>query len=260
MDSSPSPGYVGSMVGNLLREWRQRRNMSQLSLACEAEISTRHLSFLETGRSQPSRDMLLRLAEQLEVPLRERNGLLIAAGFAPAYTEKPLQDLGFARKAIDLVLASHEPYPALAMDRYFNMITANSAVAPQLGGVAPWLLAPPCNVLRLTLHPEGLASRILNLAEWREHLLSRLRRQIQVSADPKLSELLTELLAYPASESSGLQKPSLLVPLRLRSEQGILSFFSTTTVFGTPVEVTLSEMSIELLFPADEATAGLLRG
>src|SRR5499426_4537715 len=181
-------GVQTQPVGNLLRKWRERRRLSQLDLACEAEISTRHLSFLETGRSLPSREMVLRLAEQLEVPLRERNVLLIAAGYAPAFPERPLGDpaLQSARKAVDLVLAGHEPYPALAIDRHWTLVAANGAVNRLLAGVAAELLAPPINVLRLSLHPDGLAPRIANLAEWRQHLLERLRRQVDVSADPVL--------------------------------------------------------------------------
>ena len=203
-------GIQTQPVGNLLRKWRERRRLSQLDLACEAEISTRHLSFLETGRSLPSREMVLRLAEQLEVPLRERNVLLIAAGYAPAFPERPLDDpaLQAARKAVDLVLAGHEPYPALAIDRHWTLIASNNAVPPLLAGVEPSLLQPPVNVLRLSLHPAGLAPRIANLAEWRSHLLARLRHQIEVSADPVLEELLNELCGYPMSGDAGTATPS----------------------------------------------------
>src|SRR5262252_3328197 len=192
-------GVQTQPVGNLLRKWRERRRLSQLDLACEAEISTRHLSFLETGRSLPSREMVLRLAEYLDVPLRERNALLVAAGYAPAFPERPLDDpaLQSARQAVDLVLAGHEPYPALAIDRHWQLVTANAALQRLLAGAAPKLLNPPINVLRLSLHPDGLAPRIANLAEWRQHLLERLRRQIDVSADPVLSDLNPELSAYP---------------------------------------------------------------
>ncbi len=178
-------------VGDHLREWRQRRRMSQLDLACEADISTKHLSFLETGRSQPSRDMVLHLADRLEIPLRDRNMLLVAAGYAPVFPERPLGDpaLGAARKAIDLVVAGHEPYPALAVDRHWSMLAANATVGRLMAGVDAALLKPPVNVLRLSLHPKGLAPRIANLAEWRAHLLARLRRQIDLSADPVLAAL-----------------------------------------------------------------------
>jgi transcriptional regulator with XRE-family HTH domain len=252
-------------VGDLLREWRQRRRMSQLDLALEAEISTKHLSFLETGRSLPSRDMVLNLAERLEVPLRDRNVLLLAAGYAPIFRERPLEDpaLQAARKAIDLVLAGHEPYPAIAVDRHWTLVASNRAVAPLLAGVDPSLLRPPVNVLRLGLHPAGLAPRTANLPEWRAHLLERLRRQITISADPVLLQLLGELRAYPApttaaAESDG-EHPAVVVPFRLLTEHGELAFFSTTTVFGTPVDITLSELALESFFPADAATAETLR-
>ena len=254
-------------VGDLLREWRQRRRMSQLDLSLEADISTKHLSFLETGRSQPSRDMVLLLAEQLEIPLRERNVLLVAAGYAPVFAERPLQDpaLQAARKAVDLVLAGHEPYPALAVDRHWTLIAANGAVGRLIGGADASLLQPPVNVLRLSLHPKGLAPRIANLPEWRAHLLARLRRQIEVSADLVLTELLRELGAYPAPGAARSRPANereyagVLVPLQFNTEQGVLSFFSTTTVFGTPLDITLSELALESFFPADAATGEALR-
>lgn len=252
-------------VGDLLRTWRQRRRLSQLAFACEADISTRHLSFLETGRAQPSRDMVLHLAERLEVPLRERNLLLVAAGYAPVFAERPLADpaLDPARKAIELVLAGHEPYPALAVDRHWTLVAANGAVTRLLAGATASLLAPPVNVLRLSLHPQGLAPRIANLREWRSHLLERLRRQIDVTADPVLTDLLQELCAYPAPAGNGPAKDDdyagVVVPLRLVTEAGTLAFFSTTTVFGTPVDITLSELALESFFPADAATAEILR-
>jgi transcriptional regulator with XRE-family HTH domain len=259
-------GVQTQPVGNLLRKWRERRRLSQLDLACEAEISTRHLSFLETGRSLPSREMVLRLAERLDVPLRERNALLVAAGYAPAFPERPLDDpaLQSARKAVDLVLAGHEPYPALAIDRHWTLIASNNAVPPLLAGVDPSLLRPPVNALRLSLHPAGLAPRIANLAEWRSHLLARLRRQIEVTADPVLEELLNELCGYPApgegAENGGAGEfAGVAVPFRLVTEQGVLSFISATTIFGTPVDVTLSELALESFFPADAATANVLR-
>lgn len=251
-----------SPVGPLLRSWRQRRRLSQLDLALAANISTRHLSFLETGRAHPSREMLLHLAEQLEVPLRERNRLLQAAGFASVYPERPLQDpaLTAARAAVELVLKGHEPYPALALDRHWTLLAANAAVAPLLAGVDPGLLQPPINVLRLSLHPAGLAPRIANLPEWRAHLLARLRHQIAATADPALETLLRELTAYPAGgpvptvESGG----GFVVPLRLILPQGRFSFLSTTTVFGTPLDVTLAELALEAFYPADRETAALL--
>jgi transcriptional regulator with XRE-family HTH domain len=256
-------------VGDLLREWRQRRRMSQLDLALEADISTRHLSFVETGRAQPSREMVLNLAERLEVPLRERNVLLVAAGFAPVFAERPLDDpaLEVARKAVDLVLAGHEPYPALAVDRRWTLVAANSAVQRLITSADAALLTPPVNVLRLSLHPQGLAPRIANLGEWRAHLLARLHRQIETSGDPALADLLRELAAYPVRERSrqtragGTQHDygGVVVPIQLVADAGVLSFFSTTTVFGTPLDITLSELALEAFFPADEATAQALR-
>lgn len=256
--------------GAHLREWRQRRRLSQLDLALNAEISARHLSFIETGRAQPSRDMVLRLAEHLDVPLRERNMLLVAAGFAPAFAQRSLDDpaLQTAHKAVELVLRGHEPFPALAIDRHWSVVKANAAVAPLLAGASAELLKPPVNVLRLSLHPEGLAPRIANLAEWRAHLLERLRRQVEATADPVLSDLLKELKGYPAPRNVGPAHPpaepaeygGVLVPFRLVTAAGVLSFFSTTTVFGTPLEVTLAELALEAFFPADEKTAELIHG
>ena len=258
-------------VGDLLREWRQRRRLSQLDLACEADISTKHLSFVESGRARPSRDMVLHLAERLEVPLRERNILLVAAGFAPVFRERKMTDPALAaqRQAIELVLKGHEPYPALAVDRHWTMVSANSVVPLLLAGVDRALLQPPVNVLRLSLHPKGLAPRIVNIGEWRAHLLERLRKQVEISADPVLAALLSELRAYaiPASahgktarntrESGAIH--SVVVPLQLATDAGALSFFSTTTVFGTPVDITLSELAVEAFYPADIATADALR-
>ena len=251
-------------VGQLLREWRQRRRLSQLDFAVEAEISSKHLSFLETGRSQPSREMLLRLAEILDVPLRERNAMLIAAGFAPMFSERRLDDpaLHAAKEAVDLVLKGHEPYPALAVDRHWHMIAANAAVQPLLAGIDAHMLRPPLNVLRLSLHPEGLAPRIVNLPQWRAHLIARLRRQIDVSGDAVLAKLLDELLTYPAPANTRevySETNAVVVPFQLAMNGVVLSFISTTTVFGTPIDVTLSELALEAFFPADEKTAEILR-
>jgi transcriptional regulator with XRE-family HTH domain len=257
---------AGPQVGELLREWRQRRRMSQLDLAYEAQISPRHMSFLETGRSQPSRDMLLHLAERLEVPLRERNALLHAAGFAAVYPERPLNDPAFhlVREAIDQVLAAHEPRPALAIDRHWNMIAGNRMVGHMTATIDPALLAPPVNVLRLSLHPNGLAPRIANLAQWRGHLLERLRRQVATTGDAVLHELMTELSGYPTPpgmEPHSIEGESadIAIPFRYITPNGILSFFSTSMVFGTPVDVTLSELAIEAFFPADAATEQALQ-
>ena len=256
-------------VGSLLREWRQRRRLSQLHLSCDAEISTRHLSFLENGRSQPSREMVLHLAAQLDVPLRERNVLLVAAGYAPIFPEHRLTEpaLENARKAVDLVLTGHEPYPALAIDRHWTLVASNRAVSPLLVGADAALLRPPVNVLRLSLHPGGLASRIANLAEWRSHLLARLHQQIEVTADQVLVELMNELRAYPTpSERKSSSFPAanrdyagVVVPFELITESGVLAFISTTTVFGTPVDITLSDLALETFFPANSATADALR-
>jgi transcriptional regulator with XRE-family HTH domain len=254
-------------VGDLLREWRQRRRLSQLDLALEAEVSTRHLSFVESGRARPSREMVLHLAERLEVPLRERNALLVAAGFAPVFRERALQDpaLAAARKAIDLVLKGHEPYPALAIDRHWTMVAANAAAMRLVAGLDPALLEPPVNVLRLSLHPQGLSPRIANLPEWRAHLLERLGRQLELSADPALAELLKELEAYPGagggrrSHVPPTDLGGVVVPLQVATDAGTLSLFSTTTVFGTPLDVTLSELALECFYPADTATAEALR-
>jgi transcriptional regulator with XRE-family HTH domain len=252
-------------VGGLLRQWRQRRRLSQLDLACDAGISTRHLSFLETGRAQPSRDMVLLLSEQLDVPIRERNVLLVAAGFAPIFPERALDDpaLAAARAAIDLVLDRQKPYPAFALDRHWRIAASNAALPELYEDVAPELLQPPVNALRLSLHPRGLAPRIANLAEWRGHLLYRLRRQVELTADAALIELLREVSAYPGGShppaQTSLLEHEIVVPFRIKTAGDILSFFSLTTVFGSPVEVALSELALELFFPADDATDAAVR-
>ncbi len=241
--------------------------MSQLLLATEADISTRHLSFVESGRALPSREMVMHLAERLDVPLRARNALLVAAGYAPLFRERPLSDpqLAAAREAVELVLKGHEPYPALAIDRHWTIVTTNNALAPLLSGASPELLMPPVNALRLSLHPRGIAASIVNWHAWREHVLARLQRQIEVSGDDTLSALRDELATYPPPPDAGPADPDdtrlnqIAVPLRLRTPLGVLSFFSTTTVFGTPVDVTLSELAIEAFFPADQQTAAALR-
>ena len=258
-----------SDFGQHLRAWRQRRRLSQLDLACDAGISTRHLSFMETGRARPSREMILRLSDHLEVPLRQRNVMLTAGGFAPVYPERGLDDpsLEPARRAVELVLEGHHPYPALAVDRHWNLIRANRMVQVMLQGAAPHLLEPPCNVLRLSLHPEGLAPAIVNLGQWREHVLHRLRQQVETSADAGLEALHAELAAYPvpdtATDTAGGFPAAMIdyvVPLQMRTADGlVLSVFSTTTMFGTPVDVTLSEIAIEAFLPADDATAEALR-
>jgi transcriptional regulator with XRE-family HTH domain len=249
-------------IGERLRDWRQKRRLSQLDLACEAEISTRHLSFLETGRAAPSRDMVLRLAERLEVPLRERNALLLAAGFAPMFPERSFDDPGLAaaRTAVETLLTAHMPFPALAIDRRWILLASNAAVAPLLAGIDARLLEGRINVLRLSLHPDGLARRIANLAEWRGHILSRLRRQLAESGDAELADLIKELAAYPGGEAH--PRPgdgAIAAPLRLKTDGGELSFLSATMTFGAPLDVTVAELAIEIFLPADPATAAALR-
>jgi transcriptional regulator with XRE-family HTH domain len=252
-------------LGDLLRDWRQRRRLSQLALALDAGISARHLSFVETGRAQASRAVVLRLAEELGLPLRERNRLLLAAGYAPGFQARPLDDpaLAAARLAVDRVLQGHEPYPALAVDRHWVLVAANGALAPLLEDVAPRLLEPPVNVLRLGLHPEGLAPRIRNFREWRAHLLARLHQQYEATADPAIAALADELRGYPvaaAAERGGHEDlGGVAVPLRLSTSLGELAFISTTTVFGTPLDLTLAELAIEAFFPADAATTAALQ-
>jgi transcriptional regulator with XRE-family HTH domain len=248
-------------VGPLLRDWRLRRRLSQLDLALEAEVSTRHLSFVETGRSRPSADMVLHLADRLEVPLRERNQLLLAAGHAPVFEQHELDEPEMApvRDALQLILDGHDPYPAVVVDRAWEMVAGNRAVSLLITGVAPDLLEPPVNVLRLSLHPEGMAPRIANLGEWRAHLLERLRRQIALTGDAALQTLLEELEGYPGGEEPEAGEQTIAVPLRLTIDAGELAFISTVATFGTAVEVTASELSIESFFPADAATADAMR-
>jgi transcriptional regulator with XRE-family HTH domain len=247
-------------VGELLRHWRQRRRLSQLELAGEAGVSARHLSFVETGRARPSRAMVLHLAEQLEVPLGARNELLTAAGFAPAYARRGLEDpdMSAVRATLALVLAAYEPFPALALDRSWHLVAANGAVQPLLEGVAPHLLEPPVNVLRLSLHPEGLAPRIVNLPQWRRHVLHRLSREAHLSGDAGLAALHRELVAYPGG-TDRTPPDGIAVPLRVRLGDTTLSFLSTVTTFGTAVDLTAAELSVEAFLPADDATAEVLR-
>lgn len=243
-------------AGHLLRSWRQRRHVSQLDLALRAGVSARHLSFVETGRSQPSSSMILRLCEEIGVPLREQNRMLLAGGFAPAHPELRLEDPPMAQIgiAIEAILAAHLPYPALVIDQGWDLVAANDATYELLDGVAAELLEPPVNVIRLSLHAHGLGGRIVNLIEWREGLVRRLRREYDVSADPRLADLLAE---FDLGVAPGAKTPGLVLPLRLRSGAAELSFFSTTTVFGTPCEVTLSELAIEGFYPADDTTRAL---
>lgn len=253
-------------IGDLLREWRKRRKLSQLELAVHAEISARHLSFVETGRSAPSRDMVLRLAEALNLALRERNQLLLAAGYAPAYRESNLEDprMASVREMVRQVLAAHEPFPALVLDRYWNRVEANDPAWIFRVGVSPHLLEEPVNVLRLALHPGGLAPRTANLGEWRAHLLTRVRQQITMTADPALIKLYDELVEYPCDQPEPeveLPGPGeIAVPLRLWYKQTELVFYSTVSTFGTPLDITIAELAIESFFPADSQTAEVLRG
>jgi transcriptional regulator with XRE-family HTH domain len=249
-------------IGEHLRQWRLRRHLSQLDLAGDAEISTRHLSFVETGRAAPSRDMVLKLAERLNVPLRERNVLLVAAGFAPAFPQRALDDpaLKSARAAIDLMLRAHEPNPALAYDRHWHLVSSNRMMMPLLAGTPQHLLTPPVNIMRLAFHPEALAQRTVNAAEWCGHLLERLRRQCEVTADPGLIRLHDELKAYPIpARSAPLPPDGVAIPFKLRFGGEVLSFMSATMIFGTPVDVTLSELALETFFPVDEITAERMR-
>ncbi len=281
---------TSAQVGSLLREWRERRRLSQLGLAVDAGVSARHVSFVENGRARPSPEMVLHLAERLEVPLRERNQLLLSAGYAPMWGQRTLDDAEMqpVREAIGLVLGGHEPYPALVVDQHWNMVAANRGLAALTEGIAPQLMEEPVNVLRVALHPKGLAPRIVNLTEWRTHLLERLDRQIAATSDPVLVALRDELTAYPATNASGNGHGSdghggdvkgavgpadgptatdgaqlardIVVCLRLRAGDGELAFFSTIATFGTAIDVTISELAIESFFPADRTTAEYLRG
>ena len=254
-------------AGQLLREWRARRNLSQLRLASGAAVSARHLSFIETGRARPSREMLLHLADRLDLPLRERNRLLLAGGYAPAFGERALEseEMAPVRGALERFLTAHEPYPAVVVDRRWNLVLANSAVGLLTEGVAPELLEPPANALRATLHPEGMAPRILNFGEWSAHLLHRLGREVEATGDEELAALRDELLAYPGVQAEPPRQETLaaaeiVLPVELRHGDGRLTFFSTLTTFGTPTDVTLAELSLEAFYPADAATGDHLAG
>ncbi|MFB4318514.1 helix-turn-helix domain-containing protein [Actinomadura sp. 21ATH] len=252
-------------AGPLLREWRRRRRLSQLDLALAAGSSARHISYVETGRSQPSRAMVLHLASVLDVPLRERNTLLLAAGYAPAYPESDLDDAYMAsvRSALDTMLAAHEPYPAVVVDRLWNVLSGNRAMSVLMDGVPPRLLEPRPNVFRLALHPDGLAARLANLTEVRSLFLERLLRQVSVTGDADLRALYEEVRDYPVPAGGDAPAPypasPIQVPLRIRTPAGELSMFSTMATFGAPADVTLSELAIEFFYPLDEFTAGVLR-
>jgi transcriptional regulator with XRE-family HTH domain len=252
--------------GSLLRDWRARRRRSQLDLALDAEVSQRHLSFVESGRARPSREMVLRLAERLEVPLRARNALLVAAGYAPEYAERGIDDpaLRPAMEAVRLILDGHEPYPALAVDRHWHLVAANRVALRLMEGIAAALTAPPVNVVRLSLHPDGLAPRIVNLRAWRTHIVDRLRRDAAASGDAALAALAEEAARYPAGQdpppgTAERERALIATPLRLRIPGGELSLIGTTTVFGTATDVMLSELTLETFFPADGESAAVLR-
>jgi transcriptional regulator with XRE-family HTH domain len=252
-------------IGDLLRDWRQRRHLSQLDLALEADVSARHLSFVETGRSRPSRDLVVDLAERLEVPLRERNALLLAAGYAPIYRETPLEtaEMSPIREVLDRLLAGHEPFPAVVFDRHWDVVSLNKPMLSLSSeGVSPELLTPPINAMRVALHPDGMSSRITNFAEYGAHLLEQLRRQALLTGDPVIAGLEKEVRGYPGVSDAPpeLEQPSpLFVPLNIRVTGQEMSFFNTLTTFGTALDITMAELTIEALYPADEATAAAVR-
>lgn len=246
--------------GVLLRQWRVRRRLSQLELSSQTGVSTRHLSYVETGRSSPSRDLVLRLSSHLDVPLRERNHLLVAAGFAPEYRGTPLDDpsMDAVRAALRVVLDGHGPNPALVVDRSWNLVEANAAVAVLLGDVDPVLLEPPVNVLRVAMHPRGMAPHIANLAEWRAHALDRVRRQVASTGDPELARLLEELSAYPGGEATAAVSDGVAIPMQVTLGGEPLAFLTTVATFGTPLDITVAELVIESFYPADAASARAL--
>jgi transcriptional regulator with XRE-family HTH domain len=254
----------GNRIGPMLKDWRQRRRLSQLDLALDAGVSARHLSFVETGRSRPSAELVLKVSDALEVPLREQNRLLLAAGYAPRYQARGLDapELRPIRDALGHVLTGHEPYPALAVDHHWTLVASNSCLGLLLDGVSDELLQPPVNTLRLALHPAGIAPRVLNLAQWRAHLLQRLERAVALTGDPELVSLQQELLGYPApaeDEPAAAPTQELMVPLRMRATGGgELNFYSVITTFGTAVDITVTELAIESFFPADADTAAAL--
>jgi len=252
----------GRPVGELLRHWRTRRRLSQLDLANLAEVSTRHLSFVETGRAAPSREMILHLTEHLDVPLRERNRLLLAAGFAPVFHESTMDEpaMDAVRQTLRQVMVAHEPYPAAVVDRHWNLVDANAAAALFLDGISTRLLKPPVNVLRVSLHPDGMARRIVNLGQWRSHQLGRLRRQVEFTGDDQLAALYDELRNYPGPDPSDVDAgpADVVLPLRLRLADRELAFLSLVATFGAPLDAGVAELVIESFFPADAATAQFL--
>jgi transcriptional regulator with XRE-family HTH domain len=251
-------------IGDHLRSWRERRRLSQLELSLRAEVSARHLSFVETGRAAPGRELVLRLGEELGIPLRERNTLLVAAGFAPIFQQRRFDDPSFdsVRAILDLALEKQKPFPAYVIDRHWTVVASNAAVPELYEGVAPELVRPPINVIRLMLNPRGMAPRIVNFAAWRTHLLAQVRRQLSLTADPFLEGLLREALAFPAGKAddagqAAIEGPAML--LEVETRLGCLSFLGATTVFGTPADVTLEEIALEILYPADAFTDKTVR-
>ena len=275
--TSPRPRVLSNTVGAMLRDWREDRRRSQMDLAIDVGVSTRHLSFVETGKSKPSPELVLAIAEHLDVPLRERNAMLLAAGYAPRYRHTPLDDeaLASVRSALNELIRAHDPYPALVVDRHWNLVNANNGALALVANVAPHLVEPPLNVYRATLHPEGMSQFIDNLDEWSRHLLGTLDRQVAVTRDPELRALLDEVSTYPniaelQSSAAGAWRtrsniPTVVVPLQLRVPDGeggtlVQSWFSTNTSIGTPADITLDELHVELFHPADEATAARVGG
>jgi transcriptional regulator with XRE-family HTH domain len=249
--------------GVLLRRWRQRRRMTQFDLAAAANSSTRHLSYLEIGRAKPSREMVARLAESLDIPLRERNTLLLSAGFAPAFQERPLADLASVHQALERVIEAHKPYPAFAVDRHWDIVLSNRVLPQLYVDVSTELLRPPVNAIRLMLHPRGMAPRIVNLGEWRAYIITMLRQQVEASSDPGVQSLLTEIIGYPAPMGGAAAAMedgahSYATPLQIATDAGTVSFLNTVTVFGTPTDVTLSELALEMLFAADADTVAIV--
>jgi transcriptional regulator with XRE-family HTH domain len=261
---SPRVGQLQQPIGDQLRSWRERRRLSQLELSLRAEVSTRHLSFVETGRAQPGRELIVRLTEELQVPLREQNALLISAGFAPIFQTRPFDDPSFdaVRGIIKIALETHKPFPAYVINRYWNIIVSNAAVPELFEGVDPELLRPPVNAIRLLLHPRGVAPRVTNLSAWRTHLLTQLRRQVELTADQRLEQLLREATSFSnpradETESTWLESP--VIPLEITTRIGHLSFLSSTTIFGTPAAPTVEEMALEMLYPANAFTEKAVR-
>ena len=270
MESGGAGGYARDMDAHVvsfgvhLRRWRERRRMTQTDLALAAESSTRHLSCLENGKAQPSRDMVIRLAEYLDIPLRDRNTLLLAAGFAPAFGERSLDGLEAAKSAIETLLRAHHPLPALAVDRHWNVVLSNAALPQLYEGCSEALLRKPVNAVRLMLHPEGMGPRIVNFAAWRAHTVIMLRQQLDAHGDPVIKQLLAEVAGYPVPDASeeprafeGAER--LVTPFKVATRFGVASFLNTITVFGTPNDVTLAELALEMLFPADQDTIAIVQ-